>query len=159
MSRGEDSKGTKRAAWSLDELLRRMPELEASDLILSTGACPHYKINGTLRPYGDAKLLPADTELLARELTSEEQYSKLLADRSLDMSKGIPNVARFRANVFFQRGSLAMAIRLIPFDIPSFEELGLPPIVEKFAMRPHGLVLITGPAGTGKSTTMASMIN
>lgn len=159
MTPGTEATHDGQSAWSLDELLKKMPELKASDLIITAGACPQYKVLGSLQPLGDTKLTPADTEQLARNLMTETQYEKFLADRSIDMSTGIPGVARFRANVFFQRGSIAMAIRMIPFSIPEFQELGLPSIVERFAMRPHGLVLITGPAGTGKSTTMAAMIN
>jgi len=96
---------------------------------------------------------------MALHVLGEERMAQLAAQRSLDISKGVEGLSRFRFNFFYQRDAIAAAIRAIPFAIPPFEELGLPPIVREFAMRPHGLVLITGPAGMGKSTTLAAMLD
>ncbi len=139
-------------------LVGMMRERGASDLILTVGTASQFRVNGELCPEGDP-VVPGDTLALAKNLLNGEQLQRLLTARSFDMSGFVPDVARFRANLYYQRGTLALAIRLIPFQIPSFEELGVPPIAKEFATRPHGLVLITGPAGSGKSTTLAAMID
>jgi len=143
----------------LEKMLESMPGIGASDLLLSPGTLPQYRINGKLTAIGNRVLTPKDTEQLACSLLDAAQIEDLRKNRSIDTSKGFQGIARFRVNVFFQRGSIAAAIRRIPYEIPSFKELGLPPIVKDFASAPHGLVLITGPAGSGKSTTLAAMID
>lgn len=143
----------------LEGLLQEMCRLRASDLLITAGTPPQFRINGVLKPLGEVPLRPQDTEEMVGSLLDEKQMAKLFRRRNLDLSRGFEGLARFRVNVFYQRGSLAMATRLIPFRIPPFEELGLPPVIKSFASRPHGLVLITGPAGSGKSTTLASMID
>jgi len=136
----------------------RMCERGASDLLLTVGTPAQYRINGELQPDGPA-LTPSDTLQIAKTLVRGDQMERLERDRSLDMASFVADVARFRVNLYYQRGSLALALRLIPFTVPAFEALGIPPIARDFATRPHGLVLITGPAGSGKSTTLAAMID
>ena len=144
--------------WATEELLAKVSTSGGSDLILTTGTPPKIKINGVLQSVGEQALTPEDTERLCLSVLNETQQALLRKKRSVDLSRGFPGVNRFRFNVFYQRGTLAMAARLIPFRIPSFAELGLPAIVQQFALFPHGLVLLTGPAGSGKSTTLAAMI-
>jgi twitching motility protein PilT len=145
--------------WNISELLKEMCVRNASDLILSAGTTPKLRVNGVLESLG-TDILDADaTKDLAYSVLNEEQIRALNADRSVDLSRGFEGLSRFRLNVFFQRDSIEMAIRLIPFVVPPVEELGIPEIALDFATRPHGLVLITGPAGSGKSTTLAAMIN
>ncbi len=144
---------------SMDSLLQDMQRLQASDLLLTAGTAPTYRINGDLQAIEGPPLAPEDTDRLAHALLNDSEFQRLRAQRSLDLSRGYEGLSRFRFNVYYQRDSIAMAVRMIPFRIPSFTELGLPPIVAEFASRPHGLVLITGPAGSGKSTTLAAMID
>ncbi|NQU40789.1 MAG: type IV pilus twitching motility protein PilT [Lentisphaerae bacterium] len=144
---------------SIDKLFSEMHRQQASDLLLTAGAPPQYRVNGVLVPFGTNLLQDDDTRELADNLLSKADRIKLEEDRSIDVAYALEDVSRFRVNVFFQRNSVAMAIRMIPHDIPGFESLGLPMMVREFASRPHGLVLITGAAGSGKSTTMASMID
>ena len=141
------------------ELLGFMLEQQASDLIISAGVPPHFRIKGILRPCRPEALSGEDTERFARELLSSAQLDALEKNRSVDFSTSLNQKTRFRVNVFHQMGTIAMAIRLIPSYIPVFEELGLPPVIAEFADSPHGLVLVTGPAGNGKSTTLASIID
>jgi twitching motility protein PilT len=136
-----------------------MRERNASDLVLSSGTPPQLRINGLFEPLGVTPLRPEDTLQLARSLLSDAQYDELERARSCDISSYVEDVSRFRVNVFYQRGSVALALRIIPFEIPAFESLGVPDIAKDFATRPHGLVLMTGPAGSGKSTTLAAMID
>ncbi len=143
----------------ISDLLAQMPAEKASDLILSVGVPPYLRINGMLRPCMQHVLTSHDTERLSRELLSSSQLEELAARRSLDFSSVLGDRTRFRVNVFHQMGTVALAIRMIPAHIPSFEELGLPRIISEFADSPHGLVLVTGPAGNGKSTTLAAMID
>ncbi len=141
------------------ELVALMNERKASDLLLTCGSVPQMRINGLFVPIENIRpLTPADTLRFARNMLSESQINRLENERSCDTSSYVEDVARFRANLYYQRGSIAIAIRLIPFVIPAFEELGIPEIAKEFAMLPHGLVLLSGPAGSGKSTTLAAMI-
>ena len=143
----------------LESLLSEMWERRASDLLLTVGAPPQLRVNGLLEPYGQEVLDAAELERLAYSVLDEEKIETLQARKSLDMSRGFEGLSRFRFNFYYQRDAIAVAIRSIPFQIPSFDELGLPSIVKDFALRPHGLMLITGPAGTGKSTTLAAMLD
>ena len=145
--------------WTIEELLGKVSSAGGSDLILTPGAPPQIKVLGVLRPVDDHPLTAQETETLGLSILNEVQKSYLWEKRSVDLSKGFPGMNRFRFNVFYQRGALALAARIIPYRIPSFRELGLPSIVQQFAMAPHGLVLVTGPAGSGKSTTLAAMID
>ena len=143
----------------IDRYLTTLWEHRGSDLLLVAGAPPMVRIDGDLRPIGGEE--PFDAEMLDGILATmlgPELYTRLSADRELDFSFGWQWQARFRGNAFFQRGSPGLALRLIPREIPSFEELGIPPGVANLANTPQGLVLVTGPTGSGKSTTLASMI-
>ncbi len=145
--------------WTIEAILEKMSEAGASDLIITTAAPPQIRVLGSLQPIGTEHLTAADTERLVTSLMTEEQLQQFKVSRTADFSRGYSHLGRFRFNTFFQRDAMGLVARLIPSVIPSFEDLGLPEIVRDFALRPHGLVLITGPAGSGKSTTMAAMIN
>lgn len=144
---------------TVNDLVAWMKERNASDLLLTSGSAPQFRINGFFEPVGTDVLTPDDTLRMAKSILSDSQFATLQEMRSCDTANYVENVARFRANVYYQRGSVAIAIRLVPFEIPAFGDLGLPDIALDFAMRPHGLVLLTGPAGSGKSTTLAAMID
>ena len=131
----------------------------ASDLIISAGARPQMRVNGILIAANDQTITPDISLKMGHSLITPEQKEILRIKRSLEISYGCQDVARFRISMYYQRDSLAIAIRRIPSEIPDFEALGLPDIVHDFANEPHGLILITGPAGSGKSTTLAAMIN
>lgn len=146
--------------WTIEKLLGQVYAKGASDLVLSAGTPPQFRILGELHPEGKYRLQPKDLEELCFSLLNDEQRSDLDKKRSLDFAKGFPGASRFRFNIFYQRGSLALAARLIPFTIPSFEDLGLPvEVFRRFALKPCGLVLITGAAGSGKSTSLAAIID
>ncbi len=145
---------------NLRALLEEMLAREASDLHLTTGVRPKLRVDGELVDASVEKILdPKDTMTLAYSVLTETQKKRFEQEDELDFSFGIQHLARFRGNVFKQRGCVAMAIRLIPFNVKSFDDLRLPPIVAKLAERPRGLVLVTGPTGSGKSTTLAAMID
>ena len=144
----------------IQELLEHVCKEEASDLILTVGLPPQLRVLGDLQAIGSDPLTQADVATHCMGLLTEEQKGVLMTRKSIDFSKGFPGLSRFRFNVFHQRGSLALAARRIPFDIPDFESLGLPAATcSRLALKPHGLVLVTGAAGSGKSTTLASMID
>lgn len=144
---------------TLRELLELMVQKNASDLHLTVGSPPQLRIDGKLVKTQLDSLTPEDTRKLAYSIMSEKQRKRFEEQSELDLSFGIEQMSRFRCNVFMQRGNVAVALRLIPFRIKSFEELGLPKVVADFAKMPRGLVLVTGPTGSGKSTTLASVIN
>ncbi len=148
------------ATLTVRALLEEMIERGASDLHLTAGERPKFRIDGDLvNSNHDQVLMPKDTLQLSYSILTETQKKKFEQEDELDFSFGIQNLARFRGNAYRQRGCVAMAIRLIPFDIHGFEELGLPPILRRLSERPRGLVLVTGPTGSGKSTTLASMVD
>jgi len=144
---------------TLRELLELMVKRNASDLHLTVGSPPQLRIDGKLVKTEFDPLTPEDTRKLAYSIMSEKQRKRFEEQSELDLSFGIEQMSRFRCNVFIQRGNVAVALRLIPFRIRSFEELGLPKVVADFAKLPRGLVLVTGPTGSGKSTTLAAVIN
>lgn len=145
---------------SLESLLRLMWDRKASDLLLTAGAPPQLRINGLLEPVAGMAPLDNDTiERLSHSVLNEHQRAQFIEHKSIDLSRGFEGLCRFRFNFFYQRDSVAGAIRAIPFIVPTFDELALPDMIRDFALRPHGLVLITGPAGSGKSTTLAWMID
>jgi len=147
-------------AATMRDLLTTMIERRGSDLHIATGTCPQIRVHGRLLPLSQfEQLTPQDTQRLAYSVLSEAQKQKFEQDNELDLSFGIPGLARFRGNVFRQRGAVGCAIRVIPVKLQTFAELGLPPVVEQLAERPKGLVLVTGPTGSGKSTTLAAMID
>jgi twitching motility protein PilT len=145
---------------SIDELLRKVKELEASDLHLTPGSEPVVRVRGQLEPLdGYGKLTPDTVRDVMYRILSTEQQKLLETKRSVDLAYSLPGVARFRVNVFFQRASIGAALRLIPAEIKSLDELGLPTHIGEFASIPRGLVLVTGPTGSGKSTTLATLID
>ena len=144
---------------TLRELLEEMVKRDASDLHLTVGVPPVFRVDGELLHSEHEVLRPADTQGLAFSVLTEHQKKKFEESKELDLSFGIEQLSRFRANVFLQRGCVAMAIRQIPFAIPSFDELGLPKVIGDLALKPRGLVLVTGPTGSGKSTTQAAMLD
>lgn len=143
----------------LDFLLRSAFELKASDIHLTVGSPPVFRIHGDLKRYGKDKLTPSDTEEMARALIPDHLWEEFKEQGELDFSYGIPRVSRFRVNTFHQRSCVSLALRVVPAHIPTLEELQLPPILKEISQKPHGLVLVTGPTGSGKSTTLASMID
>ena len=145
---------------ALRTLLEEMIERNASDLHISAGDRPKFRIDGDIVVSAyEQGLTPRDTLQLAYSVLTEHQKKRFELEDELDFSFGIANLSRFRGNVFKQRGCVSMVIRQIPFRIKTFEELLLPPVVASFAERPRGLVLVTGPTGSGKSTTLAAMID
>ena len=145
---------------TLRSLLEEMIDKGASDLHLSAGEVPKLRVDGKLENsnYG-TQLGPRDTQSLAYSILTEQQKKRFEQEDELDLSFSVQNLSRFRGNVFRQRGTVAMAVRQIPFEILSFQELGLPPSIAKLAEKPRGLVLVTGPTGSGKSTTLAAMLD
>lgn len=144
---------------NLHQLLKAMIEKGASDLHVTTGAPPQLRIDGRLVPLKTPPLTPVETKQLCYSILTDAQKHKFEEGKELDLSFGVKNLSRFRANVYYQRGAVSGAFRTIPFKILSFAELGLPPSVGDLASKPRGLVLVTGPTGSGKSTTLASMID
>jgi twitching motility protein PilT len=144
---------------NLHQLLKAMVEKGASDLHVTTGSPPQLRIDGKLVPLKTPPLSPVDTKQLCYSILTDAQKHKFEEDSELDLSFGVKGLSRFRANIFMQRGAVAGAFRTIPFKILTFQELGLPPIAAELAKKPRGLVLVTGPTGSGKSTTLASIID
>lgn len=144
---------------NLQQLLKAMVEQGASDLHITTGSPPQLRIDGQLVPLRLNPLSPIDTKQLCYSVLTDTQKMKFEEDQELDFSFGVRNLARFRANLFMQRGAVGAAFRTVPFKIMSVAELGLPPVIEEFCNKPRGLILVTGPTGSGKSTTLAAMID
>jgi len=144
---------------NLRDLLETMIKQGASDLHLTVGTPPQLRIDGKLQPLPLDPLVSEETKKLAYSVMNEKQRKGFEEKGELDLSFGVENLSRFRANVFTQRGNVAAAIRQIPFEIKGFTELGLPKVIEEFGELPRGLVLVTGPTGSGKSTTLAAIID
>jgi twitching motility protein PilT len=145
---------------TLYELLKLMIDRGASDLHLTTGSPPRLRVTGKLVSLENfPSLSPDDTRELCMSVLTEAQKAAFEQHNELDFSFGIMGLSRFRANIFIQRGTVAGAFRAIPFKIKTFKDLGLPKIVEDLIRKPHGLILVTGPTGSGKSTTLASLID
>ncbi len=144
---------------NLYDLLKIMIERNASDLHITTASPPRVRVDGRLMPLDYPPLTPADTKSLCYSILTDTQKHKFEEENELDLSFGMKGMSRFRSNIFMQRGAVAGAFRMIPFEIMNFRELGLPPIVAELAKRPRGLVLVTGPTGSGKSSTLAAMID
>jgi twitching motility protein PilT len=144
---------------TLPELLKTLVDNDGSDLHITTNTPPQVRIHGQLQPLDLPTLGPADTKALAYSVLTDAQKKRFEETLELDFSFGIRGIARFRCNVFNQRGAVAAVYRVIPEAIKGFDELGLPGIIASLAERPRGLVLVTGPTGSGKSTTLAAMID
>ena len=136
-----------------------MIEKGASDLHITTGSPPQLRIDGKLHPLKMPPLSPQETKQLCYSVLTDAQKHRFEETNELDLSFSVQKLSRFRGNVFIQRGNVAGAFRAIPFKILSFDELGVPPVVAELAKKPRGLILVTGPTGSGKSTTLASIIN
>jgi twitching motility protein PilT len=144
---------------TLHQLLRAVVDKGASDLHITTGTPPQLRIDGSLMPLKTTALGPVETKQLCYSVLTEEQKVAFERDNELDLSFGVKGLARFRGNIFVQRGAVAGVFRQIPFRILSFEELGLPPVIAKLANLPSGLILVTGPTGSGKTTTLAAILD
>ena len=143
----------------IDAYLQELCRRRASDLLLTAGSPPLLRIDGSLVVMDEPVLTASDTGKMVDGLLDAETHERFRIEMEVDFSFGRPGLARFRANAFHQRGAAAIALRLIPFHIPSFVDLDLPSVCERIVALPHGLVLVTGPTGSGKSTTLASMID
>ena len=145
---------------NLRQLLEEMIERDASDLHITAGERPKLRIDGEItNSHSEHVLTPKDTLQVAYSVLTENQKKRFETEDELDFSFGIQNLARFRGNCFKQRGCVSMVVRQIPFSVKTFEELNLPPVLAKLAEKPRGLVLVTGPTGSGKSTTLAAMVD
>src|SRR5690606_10594851 len=144
---------------SIQYLLQKAFELQASDLHITVGVPPIMRISGVVKKFGANRITQDQSEAIAQVMIPELLCNVYIEKGELDFSYGLQGVSRFRVNGFRQRSSSALAIRVVPTEIPSMEQLNLPPIVRKIAEKPQGLVLVTGPTGSGKSTTLASMID
>jgi twitching motility protein PilT len=143
----------------LDVLLKMMVERNASDLHIKAGSPPMLRIDGELQAAIPQVIPPNGIRKMIEGILTEQQKAKLVAERELDFAYSVPNLARFRCNAYFQRNSWALAVRIIPSRPFTIDELGLPEIFKYLALRPRGLVLVTGPTGSGKSTTLAAMVD
>jgi twitching motility protein PilT len=144
---------------TLVPLLKMMAEVSASDLHITAGAAPHWRIDGKLVPIKMGTLTPDGVRKLCYSILEDAQRAAFERDQEIDLSFDVPGVCRFRANIFTQRGSVAGAFRRIPFSVKTFGELGLPAILADVARKPRGLILVTGPTGSGKSTTLAAVVD
>lgn len=145
--------------YNIQELLGELVKRGGSDLHLTAGSPPLLRLSGKLNPLGVDKLTPNETMRMSYSLMNEVQKKGFEQNKECDFSFGVTNLARFRANAYLQRGCVALALRIIPLDIRTFKDLGLPNIIADFTKRPSGLVLVTGSTGSGKSTTLAAMID
>jgi twitching motility protein PilT len=144
----------------IDELLKRMVEKGASDLHLKVPSPPVFRIDGLLVPQTEWRpLTSGDIELVFERISTQQQRGVFGKELELDFAYAVPGVARFRVNILQQRGTISLAFRRVPFEVPTIEELGLPTVCKELILKPRGLILITGAAGSGKSTTLAAMIN
>jgi len=143
----------------IDQILKEAYTRNASDIHITVGSPPIFRVHGQLIRYGEEKVMPNMAELFVKKITNENQFMRLLEVGEIDFSYSIPGLSRFRVNTYKQRGSFAIAFRMISQEIPAFEKLGLPMVIKDFARLNKGLVLVTGPTGSGKSTTLASLID
>jgi twitching motility protein PilT len=144
---------------NIHDLLQLAYNKKASDIHITISSPAMLRINGSLQPVDSRVLSPTDTLEMAKQLMTSEQYEGFLEKGDLDLSYSIPDVSRFRVNAYKQKGNVSLTIRLIPTRIPALEALGLPQIAEEFARKPQGLLLVTGPTGSGKSTTLAAIVD
>ena len=142
---------------NIQDCLQQMVKLNASDLHLKTPTGPVYRVDGEL-VRGSSPVTPEEVEELFRQITSDEQRQLFQDNNELDFCYSVAGLARFRVNVHRQRGTLSMAFRLIPFRVPTIEELHLPQIFKELIIQPRGLIIVAGPTGSGKSTTLAAMV-
>src|SRR5438046_8228653 len=144
----------------LSELLHRLSELGGSDLHVTTGTPPLVRLHGEIRPLdGYRPLTSSETKQLAYSVLTDAQKHRFEENLELDFSFGVKGLSRFRANLFNQRGAVGCVFRAIPYEIKAFEDLGLPEVIKQLCDKPRGLILVTGPTGSGKSTTLAAMVD
>lgn len=146
-------------AFSFKQSIGQLVQRGGSDLLLKVGRCPTLRLNGELVPLEVAPLKPEDLKQLAEQIMTPRQIKEFAEKKEADFAIGVPGVGRFRTNIYQQRGTLAFAFRAIPYEVKTIRELSLPPVLEEIALRPRGLVLVTGITGSGKSTALAAMIN
>ncbi len=144
---------------TLYDFLKMMIEKNASDLHITTGSPPRLRIDGKLVSIDHPPLTPPETKTLCYSILTDAQKHRFEENNELDLSFGVKGLSRFRANIFMQRGAVAGAFRTIPFSIRTFQELGLPEVINELVKKPRGLILVTGPTGSGKTTTLAAMID
>jgi len=144
---------------TIEDLLHLLVERGASDLHLKAGSAPMIRVDGELTPASYEIMTPDSVRRMIESILTDEQKAKFIADKELDLAYSIPGLSRFRVNVYLQRGTWATAVRVIPSRPFTIDELKLPPLTKDLSMKPRGLVLVTGPTGSGKSTTLAAMIN
>jgi twitching motility protein PilT len=144
---------------NMHQLLKTMIEKGASDLHITTGSAPQLRIDGKLHPLKMPPMAPQETKQICYSVLTDAQKHRFEETNELDLSFSVQKLSRFRGNIFVQRGNVAGAFRAIPFKILTFDELNLPPVVKELAKRPRGLILVTGPTGSGKSTTLASIVD
>src|SRR5260370_11533895 len=147
------------AGITLSELLKKMIEMGGSDLHLTTNSPPRVRVHGKVRALAMPPMTAADIKSLAYSVLTDAQNHRFEENLELDFSFGLKNLARFRGNVFNQRGAVGAVFRTIPWEIKGFDALGLPQVVKGMCDKPRGLVLVTGPTGSGKSTTLAAMLD
>ena len=141
------------------DLLKETVAAKASDLHITVGIPPIMRINGSLNPFGDISLTPQDTYAYVCQILKEPQLEALEKYGEVDLSYFLSGIARFRVNAYKQRGSYALAIRVVSINPPTLDELGFPSSMKNLAMKQRGLILVTGPTGSGKSTTLAAMVD
>lgn len=146
-------------AQDIRELLRLLAEKAGSDMFLSTGALPHAKVDGLTQPISSQRLMPGVVQQMAYQLMNQEQIAEFERELEMNLAVGIADIGRFRLNVFLQRGEVSMVVRYVRSQIPPLSALDLPPIMEKLALLDRGLILVVGAAGSGKSTTLASLLD
>ena len=146
-------------AQDIRELLRLLAEKAGSDMFLSTGALPHAKVDGLTQPISSQRLMPGVVKQMAYQLMNQEQIAEFERELEMNLAVGIADIGRFRLNVFLQRGEVSMVVRYVRSQIPPLSALDLPPIMEKLALLDRGLILVVGAAGSGKSTTLASLLD
>ena len=145
--------------YTLSQLFKTLVEQGASDLHISSGSPPRLRIDGSIVPLNLPQLTAKDAQELCYSVLTEQQKKKFESDKELDFSFSVKNLSRFRANLYYKANSVAAAFRVVPYKLFSIQELGLPPVVTRLCHKQRGLILVTGPTGSGKSTTLASMIN
>src|SRR5438874_8171762 len=145
-------------AFNFKSVLQKLVQLNASDLHLKVGRPPTVRLNGDLQPLDFPALKPEDLKTLGEQLMNPKQVKQFTDEKECDFAIGVPGIGRFRVNLYQQRGSLCYAMRAIPYQARTINELNLPPVLEEIALKPRGLVLVTGVTGSGKSTALAAII-
>src|ERR671924_1251023 len=154
-----EAKAAAQSSFNFKNTISQMVQRNASDLLLKVGRPPTIRLNGDPQGLEMPPVKPEDLKLLAEQIMTPRQVKEFAEKKEADFAIGVPGVGRFRTNIYQQRGTLAFAFRAIPYEVKTVRELNLPPVLEEIALRPRGLVLVTGITGSGKSTALASMIN